>query len=248
MPGWAWALIVVGRGRRRGARRSGRRCGRRRTRASARPLRPRVRPYARRRARASARPKPSSRRARSAATELEIRRLSPRRAERYVAEWQRVQARFVDDPEGAVREADMLIQSVMAERGYPIDDFDQRAADISVDHPRVVENYREGHRLARANALGDGTTEDLRQAMQHYRALFDELVEEAPDEPARPRQRAGGRAGGGVPLRRRVPEEGVRRQRRTPSGIQGWPFSPGCARPVGSFRIRNHSDRERETA
>ena len=88
-----------------------------------------------------------------------------------------MQARFVDDPEGAVREADVLIQSVMSERGYPMDDFDQRAADISVDHPRVVENYREGHRLARANALGDGTTEDLRQAMQHYRALFDELLE-----------------------------------------------------------------------
>ena len=103
--------------------------------------------------------------------------------ERYVAEWQRVQARFVDDPEGAVREADVLIQSVMSERGYPMDDFDQRAADISVDHPRVVENYREGNRLARANALGDGTTEDLRQAMQHYRALFDELLEEASDEP-----------------------------------------------------------------
>jgi hypothetical protein len=115
--------------------------------------------------------------------QLEITPLSPGARERYVAEWQRVQARFVDDPEGAVRDADALIQSVMSERGYPMDDFDQRAADISVDHPRVVENYREGNRLARANALGDGTTEDLRQAMQHYRALFDELLEEASDEP-----------------------------------------------------------------
>jgi hypothetical protein len=114
---------------------------------------------------------------------LEITPLSPGARERYVTEWERVQARFVDDPEGAVREADALIQSVMSERGYPMDDFDQRAADISVDHPQVVENYREGNRLARANALGDGTTEDLRQAMQHYRALFDELLEEASDEP-----------------------------------------------------------------
>ena len=114
---------------------------------------------------------------------LEITPLSPGARERYVTEWERVQARFVDDPEGAVREADVLIQSVMSERGYPMDDFDQRAADISVDHPQVVENYREGNRLARANALGDGTTEDLRQAMQHYRALFDELLEEASDEP-----------------------------------------------------------------
>jgi cytoskeletal protein RodZ len=114
---------------------------------------------------------------------LEITPLSPGARERYVTEWERVQARFVDDPEGAVREADALIQSVMSERGYPMDDFDQRAADISVDHPQVVENYREGNRLARANALGDGTTEDLRQAMQHYRALFDELLEEAADAP-----------------------------------------------------------------
>lgn len=114
---------------------------------------------------------------------LDITPLSPGARERYVAEWQRVQARFVDDPEGAVRESDVLIQSVMSERGYPMDDFDQRAADISVDHPRVVENYREGNRLARASALGDGTTEDLRQAMQHYRALFDDLLEEGSDEP-----------------------------------------------------------------
>jgi hypothetical protein len=114
---------------------------------------------------------------------LEITPLPPGARERYLAEWQRVQARFVDDPEGAAREADMLIQSVMKDRGYPIDDFDQRAADVSVDHPRVVEAYREAHRLTRASALGDGTTEDLRRAMQHYRALFDELVEERADSP-----------------------------------------------------------------
>jgi hypothetical protein len=71
----------------------------------------------------------------------------------------------------------------MAERGYPVDDFDQRAADISVDHPQVVENYREGHRLAQASADGSDSTEDLRQAMRHYRALFDELVEPPADEP-----------------------------------------------------------------
>jgi hypothetical protein len=125
---------------------------------------------------------------------LDITPLSPGARERYATEWERVQARFVDDPEGAVREADALIQSVMSERGYPMDDFDQRAADISVDHPQVVENYREGNRLARANALGDGTTEDLRQAMQHYRALFDDLLDVGSDEPlsrdgAAPRER-----------------------------------------------------------
>jgi hypothetical protein len=115
--------------------------------------------------------------------ELDIRPLAPGARERYLVEWQRVQARFVDDPDGAVRESDMLIQQVMSDRGYPMDDFDQRAADISVDHPDVVENYREGHRLTRAAATGDGTTEDLRQAMVHYRALFDDLLEESSDSP-----------------------------------------------------------------
>jgi hypothetical protein len=114
---------------------------------------------------------------------LDIQPLTAVARERYVAEWQRVQGKFVDDPEGAVRDADMTIQAVMSDRGYPVDDFDQRAADISVDHPQVVENYREGHRLARASAMGDGTTEDLRQAMQHYRLLFEELLEDTADAP-----------------------------------------------------------------
>jgi hypothetical protein len=115
--------------------------------------------------------------------QLEIRPLSPAARDRYVQNWQDVQAQFVDDPRGAVASADILIQSVMAERGYPVEDFDQRAADVSVDHPQVVENYREGHRLAQASKEGGNSTEDLRQAMRHYRALFDELVEPAADQP-----------------------------------------------------------------
>jgi len=107
--------------------------------------------------------------------QLDIRPLSPAARERYLESWRSVQAQFVDDPEGAVLTADGLIRSVMAERGYPVEEFDQRAADISVDHPRVVENYRQGHRLASMD--GDRSTEDLRQAMRHYRALFEELVE-----------------------------------------------------------------------
>ena len=114
---------------------------------------------------------------------LEIRSLSQAARDRYLQTWQTVQAQFVDDPRGAVAGADSLIQSVMAERGYPVDDFDQRAADVSVDHPQVVENYREGHRLAQASAGGNDSTENLRQAMRHYRALFDELVEPAADQP-----------------------------------------------------------------
>ena len=89
----------------------------------------------------------------------------------------------MDSPDAAVASADQLIQSVMADRGYPVKDFDTRAADISVDHPDVAENYRQGHRLARKSANGNGSTEDLRQAMRHYRALFDDLVEPAGDEP-----------------------------------------------------------------
>jgi hypothetical protein len=110
--------------------------------------------------------------------ELEIRALSVEERARYSDEWQQVQAQFVDDPVGAVTRADSLIQSVMVVRGYPMEDFDQRAADVSVDHPRVVENYREGRRLFVKTSAGDGSTEDLRQAMRSYRKLFEELVEE----------------------------------------------------------------------
>jgi type VI protein secretion system component VasK len=119
---------------------------------------------------------------------FEIRPLSQATRDRYLQSWQSVQAQFVDDPRGAVASADSLIQSVMAERGYPIEDFEQRAADISVDHPQVVDNYRHGHRLALASADGSDSTEDLRQAMRHYRALFDELVEPAADLPTRREQ------------------------------------------------------------
>jgi hypothetical protein len=121
--------------------------------------------------------------------QLEIRPLSQAARDRYMQTWQSVQAQFVDDPRGAVAGADSLIQSVMAERGYPVDDFDQRAADISVDQPQVVENYRHGHQLAQASADGSDSTEDLRQAMRHYRALFDELVEPATEQATTREQR-----------------------------------------------------------
>ena len=105
--------------------------------------------------------------------ELEIVPLSDNVRARYAEEWRQVQARFVDEPEPAVAQADGLVQRVMSDRGYPVaDDFERRAADVSVDHPVVVENFREGHRLA-----GAGDTESLRQAMVHYRALFEELLE-----------------------------------------------------------------------
>ncbi len=116
---------------------------------------------------------------------FELRPLSTEEQARYTEQWQAVQAQFVDDPAGAVTRADGLIQSVLADRGYPLEDFDQRAADISVDHPSVVENYREGHRRFERTAAGQGSTEDLRQAMRSYRLLFTELVEEGGQQPER---------------------------------------------------------------
>jgi hypothetical protein len=114
---------------------------------------------------------------------LEIRPLSPDARQRFLESWRQVQTQFVDDPAGSVTKADALIASIMSERRYPVDDFEQRAADISVDHPQVVERYRSAHGIAQKNDRGEATTEDLRQAIKHYRALFEELVEPAEDEP-----------------------------------------------------------------
>jgi hypothetical protein len=96
----------------------------------------------------------------------------------YVDSWRNIQARFVDDPQHALAEADQLIRDVMSNRGYPVADFDRQAADLSVHHPLVVEHYRAGHEIAARQAKGHGSTEDLRQAMIHYRKLFADLVEE----------------------------------------------------------------------
>ncbi len=100
---------------------------------------------------------------------------------RFTEQWDRVQARFVDAPAGAVAEADQLIGDLMATCGYPMGDFEQRAADISVDHPVVTQNYRAAHDIAIRQAKGQASTEDLRRAMIHYRALFDELVNRRSD-------------------------------------------------------------------
>ena len=86
------------------------------------------------------------------------------------------QARFVDSPADAVAEADRLVTEVMAARGYPMEEFDQRAADISVDHPHLVENYRSAHAISRRSAADEADTEELRRAMVHFRALFEELL------------------------------------------------------------------------
>jgi hypothetical protein len=108
---------------------------------------------------------------------LKLRDLDAMEQERYSKQWQAVQSRFVDSPKGAIAEADDLVSAVMKVRGYPVADFDQRAADISVDHPRVVQNYRSAHQIALRAGKEGATTEELRTAMIHYRSLFEELVQ-----------------------------------------------------------------------
>jgi serine/threonine protein kinase HipA of HipAB toxin-antitoxin module len=108
---------------------------------------------------------------------LNIRDLDSMANERFSKRWEAVQSRFVDSPKGAVAEADDLVSSVMKARGYPVSDFDQRAADISVDHPRVMENYRSAHEIALRVGKDQASTEELRTAMIHYRSLFEELVQ-----------------------------------------------------------------------
>jgi hypothetical protein len=109
---------------------------------------------------------------------LHIQPLGPGDRARFVESWRRAQARFVDGPGGAVTEADQLLGDVMSTRGYPVSDFGQRVADISVDYPLVLENYRSAHAIAVRQTQGQASTEELRQAMIHYRTLFEELVGE----------------------------------------------------------------------
>jgi hypothetical protein len=108
---------------------------------------------------------------------LNIRDLNPMERERFSEQWKSVQSHFVDSPKGALTEGDDLVSSLMKTRGYPTSDFDQRANDISVDHPQVVENYRSAHEIAMRVGKDQATTEDLRTAMIHYRSLFEELVQ-----------------------------------------------------------------------
>ena len=109
--------------------------------------------------------------------QLEIRELDPESRERYSERWAAAQRTFVDQPAAAVAEADRLVSEVMHERGYPVEeDFERRAADVSVDHPDVVENYRAAHGISVRATRTEAGTEDLRQALVHFRALFDELL------------------------------------------------------------------------
>lgn len=112
---------------------------------------------------------------------LDIVDLSPQARAQHAATWQQVQAEFVDAPSDAVGRAERLVTRVMRERGYPIDDFDHHAADISVDHPDIVENYRNAHSIYQSQHNGQIETEAARQAFVHYRALFDRLLGSEPE-------------------------------------------------------------------
>jgi hypothetical protein len=108
---------------------------------------------------------------------LHLRDLTAADADRFADAWRAEQARFVDSPRDAIANADRLVIELMKTRGYPMGDFEQRAADISVDHPVVLENYRAAHAIAVRDSQAGASTEDLRQAMVHYRALFEELLD-----------------------------------------------------------------------
>jgi hypothetical protein len=109
--------------------------------------------------------------------ELEIRPLGPAARDGFAQRWRATQERFVDEPTVAVGDADVLVQEVMRERGYPVGDFEQQARDVSVDHAGVVSEYHAAHEISVRNERGQASTEDLREAMVHYRALFTELLE-----------------------------------------------------------------------
>jgi FtsZ-interacting cell division protein ZipA len=108
--------------------------------------------------------------------DLQLRDLDPETRDQYASAWEQIQARFLDDPNGAVTEADQLVTRLVAERGYPTDDYEQQIAHLSVEHARTLGHYRDAHEINLVNERGEATTEQLRQAVVHYRALFDELL------------------------------------------------------------------------
>ena len=116
---------------------------------------------------------------------LDIKPLTDRQRNGFADEWEHTQAQFVDDPTAAVTRADLLVQEVMNVRGYPVADFDQRVADVSVDHPAVAQNYRLAHEIAVRHEHGEVSMEKLREAMLHYRALFADLLHDGGLRPVR---------------------------------------------------------------
>ncbi len=115
---------------------------------------------------------------------LKIRHLTASECDRFANQWRLIQEEFVDSPTAAVTRADSLVTEALAARGYPMSDFEQRAADISVDHPQLVTDYRVAHDISERDRVGHATTEELRRAMQHYRSLFEQVLESHVVHPA----------------------------------------------------------------
>ncbi|MET7422657.1 hypothetical protein [Dactylosporangium sp. NPDC005555] len=108
--------------------------------------------------------------------DLQLKELDPQQRQRYSEQWERMQAHFVEEPEAATREADELVTKVMHERGYPTGDFDEQVQDLSVDHAETLGHYRDAHEINKVNERGQASTEQLRQALMHYRSLFADLL------------------------------------------------------------------------
>ncbi len=116
--------------------------------------------------------------------QFEVRELEPEARSRYVEQWREVQARFVDMPAQALHDADGMVTEIMTRRGYPIEDFEQMAADVSVDHSREVEDYRAAHAISEASVKDQASTEDMRLGIRHYRSLFESLLGQEIPTPA----------------------------------------------------------------
>lgn len=152
---------------------------------------------------------------------LELTALDEQTRQKHRDDWQRIQAGFVDDPGGSVEHADSLVVVIMRDRGYPVDDFGQRADDLSVEHPRVVEHYREARRARDAHRAGSAGTEDLRDAVTSYRNLVDALLDESGGHDGHDAHGAEGGHGG----------QGAH---GAPGQHQGAPGTSGPAGPTGS--------------
>jgi hypothetical protein len=138
---------------------------------------------------------------------LQIRDMSPPEVQRYAQEWRAVQSRFVDDPKGAVEDAETLVTRLLRDRGYPTEDFEQQAADVSVDHAATVGGYRQAHGALLSAARGDAATDDLRQAMVHYRDLVEQLLDEPVPRGNKPVQRGNGSSPDAEPVDRQPSAE-----------------------------------------
>jgi hypothetical protein len=137
--------------------------------------------------------------------ELELKPLSPESQAKYAADWEEVQIQFVDNPSEAVGTADELVTRLIAERGYPTHDYQDRLADLSVEHASTLQHYRDAHEISDRSRAGEASTEDLRQALVHYRALFADLLGTEPV----PASEAAPVVAGGTPAAESVPESGA---------------------------------------